>query len=144
MAKASIKEKSSTEEVVSIKRTYENLHRLGRVRFLPGINIISKADMDYINGNPGLKAGFDSQINEGRLVVISGTDENGNKTGDIVSMKADDALRHIKEIYDVTQLENLKAREIEMKNRGHIIVAIDKQIEEMKKPIKRKKQGNVS
>jgi len=135
-------EKQKQPETITIKRTYENLHKIGPVKFMPGINIVSQENYESILANPGWKKGFQDQLSEGKLILIKGETEDGKETQEVGKMNVRDARKYIGELYDVKQLNALKESEIDGPNRGGVLVAIDAQIKEMEKPIKKKKDGD--
>jgi len=110
-----------------IKRTKSNPYKIEKVRLFPGNNEITQEQYESIKD----KERFKEQVQDGLLVVVKMAAEEGGETSEVHKMNKEAAIKVIKETLDIKALEKFKENEIEHKNRGSVIITIDKQIAKM-------------
>ena len=127
-----------------VKRNRPNIYRLLGVIFYPGITeVTDPAKISALKNNPTYR----EQLSLGVMTEVTSPSLNKesdagstvvNTTADIADMSVKDALSVIRETYAIQVLQDMHQRETNNRSRRNILSAIMDQIEELKKPPKKK------
>lgn len=123
-----------------VKRNRPNIYRLAGVTFFPGITeVTDPVKVEALKKHPAYK----EQLTLGVMQEITSPSLNKEMaeesvTADIAEMSIKDALSVIRETYAIQVLQNMHERETDKRSRKNILSAIMDQIEELKKPPKKK------
>ena len=132
-----------------VKRNRPNIYRLEGITFFPGINeITDPAKVEVLKKHPAYK----EQLALGVMAEVvspslhkdtsAGEKADTSTTTDITDMAVKDALSIIHETYAIQVLQNMHQREAGKRGRKNILSAIMDQIEDLKKPPKKKADEN--
>jgi hypothetical protein len=131
-----------------VKRNRPNIYRLVGVIFYPGITeVIDPVKISALKNHPAYK----EQLALGVMTEVTSPSLNKEKdsgptdtgtTADIADMSVKDALSVIRETYAIQVLQDMHQRETNNRSRRNILSAIMDQIDELKKPPKKKAGGS--
>ncbi len=127
-------------KILSVRRNRPNIFRIGKAVFYPGVSEIHGEKLiEAVRAHKSYKALIKNGVME---EVTSKTVDKKDVTTDVTEMNARDAIRVIRETYAIPVLQDMHQRETDNKARSSVLAAVLDQIEEIKKPPEKSKDGD--